>query len=481
MNTDFELAAEEFLQQIVREYYENGAGIKETMDIVAIYERYGWLFERATVEKMLDWHSTEERYFADFVAEGYLDASVKELSEKITNEITQATIEWQGERVPYRRASLLIANEPDSAKRHDLESLVQAETEKHNPDQLIRWQTLHGEARGLGYDNYLDMAEQLKCLKLEWLLGRMKDLVQQTDEIYKAEHTHYLDAIGVEPEQATPADMSFLFRAPQFDSLFPQEKLLGALKTTLSGFGIDLNNQPNIILDTDSRPLKSPRAFCAPVKIPGEVFLVISPRGGQDDYAALLHESGHAEHFAWTDNDLPFTDKRLGDVSISESYAFLMDNLLKNCRWMSEIMDVHDHQEYCRMARFGKLYMLRRYAAKLEYEMKLHTMDDLESARQLYTDTLSRSLGIKISPVNFLSDVDDGLYAAGYLRAWIFEVMLRRYLEDAYGLLWFRKPDAGAFVIGLWQQGRRYPVDELAEQIRYEGLDAEPLIRELAR
>ena len=36
-----------------------------------------------------------------------------------------------------------------------------------------------------------------------------------------------------------------------------------------------------------------------------DVRLVIQPRGGWDDYAALLHEGGHAEHFAHVDPALP--------------------------------------------------------------------------------------------------------------------------------------------------------------------------------
>lgn len=481
MDANFEQAAEEFLQAIVREHYANGAGLKEHIEIVSIYDRFGWLFDRSTVDKMLSWQSTEERYLADFVVDGYLDAGVKEISEKVTNEVTQSTIEWKGEQIPFRRASLLIGNEPDAAKRHDLQSRIHAETERFNPDQTERWNVLHTEARRLGFESYLDMAERLKVFHLDWLRVQLDELCERTDDIYESELSHYLGSIGVPMEEATPADMSYLFRAPQFDSLFPAEKLLPALKATLAGMGIDLDSQQNVILDTESRPLKSPRAFCAPVKIPDEVFLVISPRGGQDDYAAILHESGHAEHFGWTSPDLSFADKRLGDVSISESYAFLMDNLQKNPRWLSEIMQDHNHDDYCRLARFHKLYMLRRYSAKLNYEMQLHVTDDFESMRAVYADTLTRALKVKISPVNFLSDVDDGLYAAGYLRAWIFEVMLRKYLEETYGLLWFRSPEAGKFVISLWQQGRKYPVDELAHHIRYPSLDAEPLIRELAR
>ena len=52
---------------------------------------------------------------------------------------------------------------------------------------------------------------------------------------------------------------------------------------------------------SSTRPKKSPRAFCAPVRVPGEVYLVLSPVGGRDDFSVLFHEAGHAEHYANVD------------------------------------------------------------------------------------------------------------------------------------------------------------------------------------
>ena len=36
------------------------------------------------------------------------------------------------------------------------------------------------------------------------------------------------------------------------------------------------------------------RAFCAPVRVPHEVYLVLRPHGGQTDWTTFLHELGHA-------------------------------------------------------------------------------------------------------------------------------------------------------------------------------------------
>ena len=61
----------------------------------------------------------------------------------------------------------------------------------------------------------------------------------------------------------------------------------------------------NVILDAEPRPKKTPRAFCAPVRVPEEVYLVLTRIGGREDYETLMHEAGHAEHFSHVDPALP--------------------------------------------------------------------------------------------------------------------------------------------------------------------------------
>ena len=69
--------------------------------------------------------------------------------------------------------------------------------------------------------------------------------------------------------------------------------------------------------------------------MPDEVYLVIAPTGGRDDYGALFHEGGHAEHYANTDPGLAFEFRHLGDNSVTESFAFLFEHLVEDTRLAS--------------------------------------------------------------------------------------------------------------------------------------------------
>ena len=134
--------------------------------------------------------------------------------------------------------------------------------------------------------------------------------------------------LGFGLDEAKPWDVGRLFRAPELDAQYPADKMLPALEATLTELGIDIRSQANIHLDLEMRPSKSPRAFCAPIEVPGKVMLVIQPIGGKDDWEALFHEAGHTEHYACTSDTLSMEGKRLGDNAVTEGWAMLMQHLV---------------------------------------------------------------------------------------------------------------------------------------------------------
>lgn len=64
------------------------------------------------------------------------------------------------------------------------------------------------------------------------------------------------------------------------------------------------------------------------------------------------------------------------------------------------------------------------------------------------------------------------MYAADYVRAWLFEAMLRKKLEEKFGKEWYKSKDAGHFLKSLWQWGATgKTLDELAKDIGYSSVD----------
>jgi hypothetical protein len=128
-----------------------------------------------------------------------------------------------------------------------------------------------------------------------------------------------------------------------------------------------------------------------------------------------------------------------------------------------------------------RIYFLRRYAAKLIYELALHGADaDLARMPELYSRLLGEASGIEWPQETWLEDVDGGFYVAAYLRAWALEACWRRAMLGRFGDRWYAEPEAGRWLRDLWSQGQRLRGDELLAEATGEELRFDALAEEFA-
>lgn len=478
---DLDREAEAFAEALEREQYLNGSGQKDDLELAPIYARHARLFARETIDEIRGADASDERYpeLRRLVVEGYLDAAASELTEAVTDRETHDTVEWDGERVPYRAVAPMVRNEPVALRRHALERRLTEATAHQNDLRERRWDALYAKARELGYESYRAMVEDVGRLDIGELARQVSAFLHDTERPYRRQLAAYLEGVGVEPAYAEKSDLAFLFRQPAFDRYFAADSLVDVYRRTLEGLGLTGEAQARITLDVENRPKKSPRAFCAAPRIPDEIYLVISPQGGEYDYGAMFHEGGHAEHFAHADRALPFALRGLGDNSVTEGFAFVLEHIIAVPAWLERFVYFYEPAEYLRMQRFNRLYMFRRYAAKLLYEAELHADGDVRGHQKRYADLLTVATGVRYAPEDYLSDVDDGYYAARYLRAWIFDAQLRAMLRERFGDDWFAQPAAGAKLIDLWSHGQRYDAPQLLEREGLGPLDVTALQQEL--
>jgi len=484
------LDVENFSADKEREWFLNWAGLKEEMNLSAIYQKYAHLFSKPLIlevkEKRKHAKGEEERklrYLQEFFVSGYLEMVVKELSDRAETVQSKEKIKVDEEEIPFRLAAVKIANEPDRAKRSKLFQARNRVIEKTiNPVLKGRMQRLHDTSIELGYKNYMALFESVKKIDFLSLEKIMLSFIDKTESLYETLMDEALkDRVGVSLEDAERHDLAYFFRAKEYDNYFKKEKAVETLRETLANMGIRLDRQRNISIDTEERPSKSPRAFCSGIKIPNDIKLVIMPHGGHDDYAALFHEAGHAEHYGCVDADLDMEYKRLGDNSVTETYAFLLEYLLTNENWLKRHTPMKDVKAYLDFLHLYKLFFLRRYGAKLSYEIKLHMSETLEGMDKVYETTLDKVLKFKNGRTQYLIDHDDGFYCAQYLRAWIFEEQLRATLQKRFGEEWFNNAEAGKLLIKLWANGQKHDVIELARMMGYPGLDINPLLTSIQK
>jgi hypothetical protein len=499
--TEYRTAAEQFLVSLEREYYLHFAGHKDELEIEPVYDRHADLFTRDAVQRRrqeledaapgTDEHR-RARILADFAVDGYMGAQTKTLEAEQARLEAVIELDLDGTHLGFREASVVQANEPDAGRRAEIEQAsLKATAEQLNPIAIAIHEHHHAAARALGWDSYKAMCEQLKGLDLDGLHRQTTAFLQASAASYRSIVSPELErGLGLTLQDMRRSDFGRMRRTPDLDRDFASARLLDSLFETATGLGIDIRSQDNVHLDVESRPNKSPRAFCAPVRSPDEVYLVIAPTGGRNDFRALFHEAGHTEHFAHMDADMPFEFRHLGDNAITESFAFLFEHLTQNQRWLTRRLGVREPEAIVARSRAELLVMASRYAAKLGYELELHGGDrgrpGLGAAAtgpaplaQRYAELLGAAVQFPWPAETYVTDVDPGFYCSYYLRAWALEIHLRRILVERFGEDWYEQPGAAELLREWWSDGQRLSAEEFLGELTGEKLDFGVLTEEL--
>jgi hypothetical protein len=487
---------EELMQALSRESYLAHSGHKSSADFQGIYARFASILGRDALEATLEAFrsakpQTEEARSARMLLEWQVDSQ----SGRSVAAIDEREIEWEGaamvqleggRTIPYQSATIEIANTRDVNDRRTLDNARAAVAAKeHAPIRRERLQREREFIESLEIaKDYNSSFEALTGIDLTALASSCRQFLRDTQAMWDELLPDFLQRnLGIAARDATRADALALFRAPQFDDAFPGSAMEGAIRRQVTEMGVDPTAGGRVIYDVGERTGKRARAFCSPVRVPDEVYLVLLPHGGQVDYNTFLHELGHALHFGFARRDYPFEFRWLGDNSVTEGYAMLFDHRTQDGLWLQRYTELRKSRlhEFLRTAAFEDLHFLRRYAAKLLYEVEVHAhRGSWDVLPDRYVDTLYEGTSLRYQRSDAFIDLDPGYYSTRYLRAWQLQAVLDDALVERFDQDWFRNPAAGPWMTEhLFGEAQRETADELARRAGGGALSFAPLVRKL--
>jgi hypothetical protein len=129
------------------------------------------------------------------------------------------------------------------------------------------------------------------------------------------------------------------------------------------------------------------------------------------------------------------------------------------------------------------LHFLRRYCAKLIYEVELYGgRVSWDSLPDLYVQSLTSATNFRYNRADAFVDVDARFYAARYLRAWQLQALITETLVERYDADWWRNPRAGPWICAaLFGEGQRELATEQAQRVSGRALSFGPLVRAVER
>ena len=198
---------------------------------------------------------------------------------------------------------------------------------------------------------------------------------------------------------------------------------------------------------------------------------MLRPHGGQSDYTTLLHEAGHALHFANVRDDYPFEYRWLGDNSVTESYAMLFDHRMQDRAWLLRYTELGTNRVDDFLAPGGIRGAALSASILREAHLRsgsLRRLGEWNELPDLYVETLTRATNFQYHAADAFIDFDPRYYSTRYLRAWQLQALLNESLIARFDADWFRNPAAGPWIIReLWSEGQRESAEELGGASRY--------------
>jgi hypothetical protein len=491
--TEFESRLQRYLFERSEEWRAVRVGEKETSEQAEIVRRFADLFSREQLDALREAEegetgdAREQLYRLRKTCEGGLvSAELAEREDELENRQLATRVTFKDEEMPLRNAQAQLAVLPSYADREELGEIQAAASAQFNPDRLELMRAGEDLAADYsGIDDPIARNEEEKDISLHELSKALKAASDAgTESFGRLRETWFARLLGDDrPEIPSSYHTAYMRRLSPLEATYTKDRATEICLQTLEALGFDMAAQPNIKLDLDDRPQKSPRACVIASDPPKVVHLITRAQGGLHDYQAFLHEAGHALHYAGCDPDLPYTFRRISrDHALTEIYSYIVEAISREPEWHELYFGLSPEQarENAEATTFLEALLYRRYEAKLRYELDFWSRFNGDGGDpDVYERLLTEATGIRYRKDNYLSDMDAGFYSADYLRAWIRSAQLRAHLIGEVGEDWWRNPATGDLLRELFREGTKPTSEEIAARIGFDPFDTAPLLHEI--
>ena len=424
------------------------AGLKSTSEQAAIVARYADLFTPEQLEVLRDEAAQavtgvdgrERLYRLRKTCEaGVIAASIAPLQDALQNAELAAQVEYGGETLPLRTASARVGVLPEYADREALGKLaMDAAAELNDRRHELKHAREALRAKLSGESDPVRRSEEEKGVVLAELARAFADASTRPTEAYDEMRTRWLDRLLGADRPLAPSSYHapYVYRLSALAGTYSKERATEVCLATLRELGFDLEAEPNIQVDLEDRPQKTPRPAVIPADPPKVVHLITRAQGGLQDYQGLLHEAGHALHFAGCDPSLPYAFRKLSrDNALTEIYSYAIQSVVREPEWHARHfgLSAEDAADNAEAARFSKRLSSGGTSRSSTSSSSLGAVQKDGGTRTGYAERLTEGTGFTYRPDRYLADMDPDFYSADYLRAAVRSAQLRSHLRENVG------------------------------------------------
>jgi hypothetical protein len=474
-------ASARLLEELNLEKYYNLSGLKSGSNQEGIFKKYsefsdpGPFLSIKESQPHDETEASEVRLILSFFAKTFLEGRSAKSIDQILNAEFRASILHGKRSIHYRSVVDEIKNEPKKSIREELDRKRVEVVSRVNPKYLKLFEAFNRNSEELGFPTYKKLCDDTDSLELGRLSEHAKVFLRDTDYIYRDLLKWFvLKRMEMKLGDLTLNDLRYLFSSFELRENFPQSPLLLIANRLFSEMGIEITN--NLKIDSEQRGGKISESFCIPLEVPNKILCSINPIGGIENYESLFKTLGKALCYAHTEPEGSLVFRMLRDPTYLEIFSHLFKNLIYQPKWIKRYLRHDPGSDFLEFLYLRELNILRNYCGKLAYEFLIHENIEHKDRSEHYAQTLREATLANHDQTDYLIDISPFFYSAVYLNASFIEVSFRSFLREVFDEEWWRKREAGNFLLNLWRHGGRITCSDIAEKCGLTEIDSTPLV-----
>jgi hypothetical protein len=409
-----------------------------------------------------------------FLGERFEEQAASAALEEIASIEAKAQVSAGNLTLPLHSALSRIAEEPSRERRSALENATGEMLWEKQAAWARRVDAGMAAASELGFPSYQAAQEELTGVSLDKLAADAAQMLAKTADAWDDLLGYALKKIDgdLKRESARLHDVMRAAAVPWLFEHFRKEDVMPAATRCLNELGLDPNQGGRISFDSELREGKRTGARVLVFRVPDDVRLVTTPRGGIDGMAEVMHAFGRAQHCAMVARTTHLLDRRLGDGAVPGSMAMLLENLMTDPAWHKRYLRLPaaSAKEAARLFAFRQLFKLRWRAAMVSQGIALYARGPVRPLAGEYEDAMQGALHAPAPKGRYLYDIEPGWKGVESLRAAALEAHLHATLRERFNEDFWRNPSTGRWLAGFSAHGQRDNADQVAQATGASGL-----------
>ena len=400
------------------------------------------------------------RLAASFLARAFVLSRSARVEDGIAG-ATSGTFSSGGKTLSLKSLRGGLIRQPKRGERELALKAAKPSLEKLNTLLRKKLDVITEAAQNLGFEDYRELAEKTSGPGAIDAAAAARAFLSDTEYASKDLLTWFLSKrMDIKPSRAEEHDLAYFFNSDELKGYFPARNMLSFSRPILEALG--LVPEGGITYDGERKPGKRSNGFSMPLDPPLRTGLSIYTVGSVRDYEHFLGSLGRALSYMFTEREDYAEFRWLRDTCVESVFDSLFRNLVHEPKWLAKYLRIDEGGDFRRLLGLRRL-MSARYAAGLSiYEADLLKNSEIESMPEHYVRAMGAALHCRINAEGYLGPLTGLPHPSHVFRGAAAAPALSNYLREKFDEEWWRVPDVGEFLKGLWRDGGRITFEELA-------------------